>query len=108
MSGKIEFKVRKGISKNGRYHYYPEWYLECTDESNFSKVKLSPSYNELSEILKTIIQHEKKVDKTRERKQDATSRAKQLVLSIIDGLGDVQFFEAIYLNQKNEKITINK
>ena len=100
MSGKIEVKIRQGVSKDKRYKYYPEWYLEVTDENGVDKVKLSPTFEELCEVLKKIIQHEKKVNHTRDRRKEALKRAEELIISILNGLKDSDTIEEIYYNQK--------
>ena len=100
MSGKIEVKIRLGMSwiycfncKKGFkgfgskeivcpickkenlgnvYDSYPEWYIEITDEKDSNKkVKLSPSWNQIKEFIRDVKVHELRVDKTRERKNDA-------------------------------------
>ena len=50
MSGKITVKVRKGKSKDPRYSYYPEWYIEIKGEDG-TITTVSPTFNELADIL---------------------------------------------------------
>jgi len=107
MSGKIEVKVRQGVSKDKRYNYYPEWYLEVTDENGIDKVKLSPTFEELCEVLKKIIQHERKVNHTRDRKKEALKRAEELIISVLRGLENNNSIEEIYLKQKKDLNLIN-
>lgn len=70
MSGIIKLKVREGYSKDKRYPYYPEWCLEIIGENN-NKIEVSPSYFQLLELFKKIMQHERIVDITRKRKKDS-------------------------------------
>jgi nitrate reductase alpha subunit len=67
MSGNIKIKIRKGLSHDPRYKYYPEWYMEVTGE-NGQVVTLSPKYSELESMIGQILTHEKLVDDTRHRK----------------------------------------
>jgi len=75
MSGKIEFITRKGKSKDPKYSYYEYWAWKITGE-NGKKVELTPSYPELMNCFKKIFAHEKKMDRERNRKPDATKWAK--------------------------------
>jgi len=104
MSGKIIVKVRKGVSKDPRYSYYPEWYLEVKGEDG-TITTVSPTFNELADILVKILLHEKKVDLTRKRKPDFEKYMNYLI-SRIEELEDMDspFYEDenndIYFNQK--------
>jgi len=72
MSGKIELKVRLGKSLDKKYDWYPEWFIEVTDEADSNKkVTLSPSWIDLQKLIRDIKIHELRVDKTRDRKNDA-------------------------------------
>lgn len=71
MSGKIELKIRKGKSLDNRYEYYPEWYLEITDEQTNKKVVLSPSWKDLEKFMEDILIHELRVDRIRDRNPDS-------------------------------------
>lgn len=64
MSGKIDFKTRQSRSKDPKYSYYPEWYLEIVGE-NGKTITVSPPYREVIKILKKIFLHEYNVDKDR-------------------------------------------
>jgi hypothetical protein len=66
MSGKISVKVRIGTSHNGSYNCYPEWYLEVEGEDGV-KTRLSPKFEDLKNVIRDILLHEKKVDMTRDR-----------------------------------------
>jgi len=104
MSGKIIVKVRKGKSKDPRYSYYPEWYLEIKGEDG-TITTVSPTFNELADILVKILLHEKKVDLTRKRKPDFEKYMNYLI-SRIEELEDTDspFYEDenndIYFDQK--------
>lgn len=103
MSGNINFRIRKGRSKDPRYPYYPEVVLEVTGECG-NKVDISPSYNDLFDILKTLRKHELKIDATRERRkyvsilitqlEELLASLKQLKLSDFDkkNMEDVFFY----------------
>ena len=78
MSGKIEFITRKGKSKDPRYTYYEYWALKVTGEDK-NIVELTPSYPELMNVFKKIFAHEKKMDRERNRKPDATKWAQFIV-----------------------------
>ena len=67
MSGKIMVKVRKGNPLDKRYKYYPEAYWIVEDEEGRVGT-LSPSYDDLCNVLMDFRKHELKVDVTRERK----------------------------------------
>jgi len=72
MSGKIEVKIRLGKSMDSRYDSYPEWFLEITDEEDSNKkVKLSPNWIDLKNLIREVKVHELRIDKTRDRKNDA-------------------------------------
>lgn len=89
MSGKIVFKVRKGVSKDQKYQYYPEWYLEVYDERDPQKViRLSPTIERICELIMEILLHEKAVNTFRERNPQALKIKKQFQ-RILDEL-DVQ------------------
>ncbi len=51
MSGKISVKVRPARSKDRRYDFYLEWYLEVEGE-NGGKVTLSPGYPMVRQMLR--------------------------------------------------------
>jgi len=98
MSGKIELKTRQGKGyvwcfKCNRgfktygtidtvcpycnednlgkvYNYYPEWYLEINGEDD-NKISISPSWEQLKQLIKDIKLHEMLVDKYKDRKNDA-------------------------------------
>lgn len=70
MTGEIKLKIKKGISKDPRYEYYPYWYLEITGESG-QKINITPSFAQLRSMLLDIFEHEKAVDMSRSRKPDA-------------------------------------
>jgi hypothetical protein len=105
MSGKIKVKVRLGKSKNSRYSYYPEWYLEVEGEDGI-KTTLSPTFEEMIMAIRDILIHERKVDMTRERKPDF-ERWKQKLLQTIKEVEsmkiDLRFDDYIYLQQKKLK-----
>ena len=68
MSGKIEVKIRLGLSKTPDILGYPEWCLEITDEDDENKkVILSPSWPDLQLFISEVKVHEVRVDKKRER-----------------------------------------
>jgi len=104
MSGKIIVKLRKGVSKDPRYSYYPEWCLEIKGEDG-TITTVSPTFNELAGILVKILLHEKKVDLTRKRKPDFEKYMNYLI-SRIEELEetDSPFYEDenndIYFNRK--------
>jgi len=75
MSGKIEFITRIGKSKDPRYDSYEYWAWKVKGECG-NVIELTPKYHELMEIFKKIFAHEKKIDKERNRKPDATKWAK--------------------------------
>jgi len=104
MSGKITVKVRKGKSKDPRYSYYPEWYLEIKGEDG-TITTVSPAFNELADILVKILLHEKKVDLTRKRNPDFEKYMNYLINRIEElEETDSPFYEDenndIYFNQK--------
>ena len=86
MSGAIKLESRLGKSKDPRYESYPEWYFIVTDEDNIRKVKVSPKYDELGNILKQIIEHEIRNDKERKRNGDAELKAFALAFSLLSPL----------------------
>jgi len=89
MSGKIVFKVRKGVSKDPKYEYYPEWYLEVYDEQDPQKiVRLSPPLERIGKLLMEILLHEKSVNTFRQRHPQA-SKIKKQFQKILDEL-DIQ------------------
>ena len=75
MSGKIDFMIRQGKSKDPRYNYYEYWALRITGENN-NVIEITPTYEELMNLFKKIFAHEKRVDAERNRKPDATKWAK--------------------------------
>jgi len=113
MSGQIKVKVRKGISKDPRYAYYPEWYLEIEGENN-TKTTISPKFDEMTNILIEILKHEKKVDLTRKRKPNF-EKYKDYLLSKIKEVENIEILfdenDDIYLDQdkiKNAKFRQKK
>jgi hypothetical protein len=81
MSGKIEFITRKGISKDPKYDFYEYWAWKITGEDG-TIVQLTPKYSELMEVFKKIFAHEKRIDRERVRKPDATKWA-EFITSIL-------------------------
>ena len=105
MTGKIELKSRKGCSfiwcfdcekgfkafgtedmkcpvckkdKLGKvYNYYPEWYLEITGEDE-TKITISPTWNQIKQFIKDVKIHEMRIDKYRDRKDDADNWMKEI------------------------------
>jgi len=71
MSGKIIVKQRLGISKDPNFDFYPEWYFEIQGENGII-INISPSYDDLTEIISNILTHEFLVDETRKRNPDFT------------------------------------
>jgi len=106
MSGKIELKVRKGYSKDKRYNYYPEWFLEITDEDDENlTVNISPSWEALKNLIRDIKIHELRVDKTRERKNDADRWEWAMKEAIEEAQTTIKDFEIpeIYTEQELKK-----
>jgi tRNA-dihydrouridine synthase len=102
MSGRITVKVRKGISKDPRYSYYPEWFLEIEGEDG-TKTTVSPTFEEVANILIEILKHEKKVDLTRKRKPNFEKYKNYLLQKINEAKNIKVIFgkeNGIYLNQK--------
>ena len=106
MSGNIKLKARTGLTlkqkrghhKEGDASYYPEAYLEVTGECG-EKVCLSPSYNDLCNLLIAFRKHELKVDYNMNRKNYVS----KLITQIEDLLRKLK---QIKLNEyeKNEEI----
>lgn len=71
MSGKIELKTRIGLSKNPWVVGYPEWFLEITGEDDKTKINISPSWDDIENLITSIKVHELRTDKCVERKNDA-------------------------------------
>jgi len=69
MSGKIEVKVRQGRSKDPRRGWYPYWYLEIEGEDG-NVTTITPTYNQIKNMLVDILVHELRVDYTRKRNPD--------------------------------------
>jgi len=92
MSGKIELKVRLGKSLDPRYDKYPEGFIEVTDENGKDKVKLSPSYPNLMNLLIAFRRHELKVDLTRERK-NYTSKLIEHIEKTLEILKNIELSE---------------
>lgn len=92
MSGKIKLKARKGKSLDNRYKYYPEAYLELTDENMKDKIKLSPSYNDLKNMIIEFRKHELKVDHTRKRK-NYTSKLISMMEKLLEELKQIKLTE---------------
>jgi len=82
MSGRIEFKVRPGDSYDPRFEYYPEWYLKIIGE-NEQEIDVSPTYNDVWQLLVKMLQHERINDKMRGRRPDFDIKRKS-ILDIID------------------------
>ena len=78
MSGKIKFITRKGVSKDKKYPYYEYWALNVTGEDG-TVIELTPNYKELMNVFKQIFAHEKKMDRERDRKPDATKWAEFII-----------------------------
>jgi len=101
MSGQIKVKVRKGVSKDLKYPYYPEWYLEIEGEDSV-KTTISPTFDELADILVEILKHEKKVDLTRKRKPNF-EKYRDYLLSKIKEAENIEIsfdkHNGIYLDQ---------
>lgn len=80
MSGRIRKKQRWGIGHTTGAKDYCEWYLEVTDEDTGSRVSVSPKIDELSNILKQIVEHEvrndKEPDRTSNRKRNGDAELK--------------------------------
>ncbi len=113
MTGKIEVKVKLGLSKSARYNYigpsgtkedgYPFWYLEVTGgeeidkngkpTGNITTVKLTPSWFQLKELIRDVKVHEIRVDKTRERKNDADRWDKTMQEAITEAQTQISDFE---------------
>lgn len=75
MSGKIEFKIRRGKailpSFDKKFGGYPEWYIICHDEFDDKKtVKLSPKVKEIGKLIGKIIKHERAIDSYKLRIND--------------------------------------
>ncbi len=132
MTGKIELKVRKGKSwvwcfscKSGFktfgfenticpickesnlgqvYNYYPEWYIEVTDEDDKTKkVNLSPDWNQIKDFIRDVKIHEIRVDQTRERKKDADNWQEEIEKASEEAqtkIGDFENIRDIYKQQK--------
>jgi len=77
MTGQINLKVRNGFSKDARYKYYPYWYLEIIGDGN-KKVNITPSFEQIRNLLIDIFNHEKMVDNSRNRIHDAPKWIKYL------------------------------
>lgn len=109
MSGSIKLKVRKGKSKDKRYDYYPEWYIEVTDEDdNNKKVILSPSWKQIKNLIKDVKIHEIRIDKYRDRKDDADNWMREITNASKELQTEIQHFEEenipdIYKKQKLTK-----
>ena len=71
MAGEIRVKVRNGLSRDPRYESYPYWYLEVIGDDN-TMTEITPSYQQLKDMLIAVFKHEQYVDKTRNRKPNAT------------------------------------
>jgi len=102
MSGRIIVKVRKGVSKDPKYSYYPEWFLEIEGEDG-TKTTVSPTFEEVANILIEILKHEKKVDLTRKRKPNFEKYKNYLLQKINEAENMKVVFRkenGIYLNQK--------
>jgi len=109
MSGIIKLKVRKGNSKDKRYKYYPEAYLEIIGEDN-KKINISPSYNDLINVLIDFRKHELKVDRTRKRKnytsklinslEQGLIQLKEVKLNEFDEIEDIYIQEEVNNNEK--------
>lgn len=69
MSGKLIFKTRKGQSRDDKYAYYLEWYMEIEGEDGV-KTRLSPRYDEFADFIKKVLVHEYRNDATRDRKEE--------------------------------------
>lgn len=82
MSGKIEFITKKGISKDPKYDFYEYWAWRVIGEDD-SVVELTQRYDQLMEIFKKIFAHEKKMNRERNRKPDATKWG-QFIIKIMD------------------------
>ena len=113
MSGKIEFAVRLGKSLDPSYDYYTEGYLKIKGEDG-NQTTLSPSYNDLMNVIKAFRKHELKVDLTRQRKAytsklikivgDTFERIKQMTLNEFDQ----KQIEDIYYKPKKRRFEWNK
>jgi len=103
MSGKITVKVRKGVSKDPRYSYYPEWYLEIKGEDG-TVTTVSPTFNELADILVKILLHEKKVDLTRKRKPDFEKYMNYL----INRIEELEETDSPFYEDENNDIYFNQ
>ncbi|KKM23970.1 hypothetical protein LCGC14_1609760, partial [marine sediment metagenome] len=59
------------------YNYYPEWYLEITGEDE-TKITISPTWNQIKQFIKDVKIHEMRIDKYRDRKDDADNWMKEI------------------------------
>ena len=106
MSGKIELKVREGNSKDKRYNFYPEAFLLIYGE-NGGVLSISPSYNDICQMLVDFRKHELKVDLTRNRKNYASlliQKIKELIPRLEQvHLTEFDSIESIYYQQEGGK-----
>lgn len=83
MSGKVEFTIRKGKSRDPRYENYSDVVTYITDENNGVTVHLSLTWNDIARIVKAHIINEGYVDRIRERKIQLCKKI-DYILSIVD------------------------
>ena len=110
MSGKIEVKIRLGLSKTPDILGYPEWYLEVTSEDNENqKVTLSPTWANLRTFISDVKVHEVRTDTTRERANDADKWQDSMEKSIKQAQTILDTFKVpeIYSTHWNTIETIN-
>ena len=122
MSGKIELKVKLGTSLDKRYigpsgtikDGYPFWYLEIiggedVDEDGrcigkISSVVLAPTWKQFKELIREIRVHERRIDLTRERKNDTGNWENAMNKAIKESQTKLKEFEIPEIYNKPEFI----